>query len=292
MEHITLSDGPYVIFEGKKYLDCSSYDFLGLSQHPEVKKGAIKYTLKYGVGVPSSPLSSTPQIELEYKFAQLLGTEIALFVPSIEEAYRLIHGYAIKTVDHPEFYLSSKETHDLICYQDFTLGLKGHKGFGLAAHQESLFFILGTFSQAAGCSGAYLAGPKSVLKQLKASQGLGFPILGAIDTILNLIPEMIDERKILEKHTLWLHKQFKTDDVQESFFPKIVIKCRSLTEAEMLRQVFFHHQIFISPQQDLSLLILLTALHTPDDLDQLGNCLKKLSATRLDLDIQSLTPIP
>ena len=50
MDSIAPVDGPYINLDGKKLLDFSSCDYLGLAQHPEVKKGAIKYALKYGVG--------------------------------------------------------------------------------------------------------------------------------------------------------------------------------------------------------------------------------------------------
>ena len=78
------TDGPYILWNGKKLLDFSSCDFLGLTQHPEVKKGAIKYALKYGVGALSN---STPQCEVQTKLAHYLGKEAALLFASACELH-------------------------------------------------------------------------------------------------------------------------------------------------------------------------------------------------------------
>ncbi len=48
-------DGPYLQYRGKKVLDFASHDFLGLAQHPEVKKSAIRYTLNSARDFPSTP---------------------------------------------------------------------------------------------------------------------------------------------------------------------------------------------------------------------------------------------
>jgi hypothetical protein len=51
-------------------------------------------------------------------------------------------------------------------------------------------------------------------------------------------------------------------------------------------------QIYLAPAIGNTLYIAMTALHTPDDLDQLTVSLKKMSETDLALAIQSLTPTP
>ncbi len=78
--------GPALInIDGKTLINFASNDYLGLSQHPLLKEGAIKAIEKYGVGCPSSRLVSG-NCELyeavECKLAKLKGTESALIFPS------------------------------------------------------------------------------------------------------------------------------------------------------------------------------------------------------------------
>ncbi|HEY5236325.1 MAG TPA: hypothetical protein VIJ14_09120, partial [Rhabdochlamydiaceae bacterium] len=163
MEFVSPADGPYVSYQGKKCLDFSSCDFLGLAQHPEVKKAAIKYTLKYGVGIPVSPLGSATQQQLEGKLAHFLGTEAAILFPSVDEAQGILNNLKATIV--------SSETHDipkkksgLLCIDDsFMIGISGENGFGAAAHQSGFDLITGSLSNGAGCSGAFIAGPKKLI---------------------------------------------------------------------------------------------------------------------------------
>jgi 7-keto-8-aminopelargonate synthetase-like enzyme len=289
MEYISPVDGPYISVQGKKHLDFSSYDFLGLAQHPEVKKAAIKYTLKYGVGIPTAPLGSAPQQQLEGKLAHFLGTEAAILFPSYDEAIQLLKNQKatiLSAEDEPK-----KKPSGLVCIDDSMMfGIAGENGFGEAAHKSDL--ILGSLAFGAGCSGAYIAGPKKLLSSWSASQPLSFPTLGAIDSALSFIPEMSQERETLEKNTRWLQKQMKDLPARMLKSPRAVLEFKSGKEAENLRQLFALDQIFLAPVKDNSVYIAMTALHTPDDLDQLAQALKKVSETDLALAIQSLTPTP
>lgn len=296
MEYVFLADGPYLNFEGQKYLDCSSSDFLGLSKHPEIKKGSIKYTLKYGVGFPQLPLLFFPQLELETKLAHLLGTETCLLFPTFSEIQSLLNQKNIPIYTWPleEAPSNPSLSSQPLCFDDtMTFGLKGHQGFGNSAHQQDIDIILGSFSYSIGCSGAYMAGKSRFLKQFVPSSSLSAPILGAIDCALNLIPEMEEERQILKNHSMWLAKELKQYPTNSIEIPQQTLEFRSSEDVFLARQLFKDHQIFLLPPQNgRSLSILLTALHTPDDLDQLSQCFRKLLATNLDLVIQSLTPIP
>src|ERR1700719_1632046 len=136
MEFVSPADGPYVSYQGKKCLDFSSCDFLGLAQHPEVKKAAIKYTLKYGVGIPVSPLGSAAQQQLEGKLAQFLGTEAAILLPSVDEAQEILKNLKA-TIVCSETQDIPKKKSALLCIDDsFMLGITGENGFGAAAHQS------------------------------------------------------------------------------------------------------------------------------------------------------------
>jgi 7-keto-8-aminopelargonate synthetase-like enzyme len=294
MEFLSQIDGPYIMVQSKKMLDFSSCDFLGLSQHPEVKKAAIKYTLKFGVGVPPSPLGSAPQQQLEGKLAQLLGCEAALLFPSFEEAHQLLKNLKATIVSSETGEIEpKKKSASLFCIDDsFMMGVAGENGFGAAAHKTGFDLILGSLSYGAGCSGAYIAGPKKILGAWAPSQPLSYPVLGAIDSALSFIPEMESERKVLEKHHRWLSGQVKDFSAKLLKSPKAVLEFKSDKEAGQARLLFAENQIFLAPAVDQTLYIAMTALHTPDDLDQLAVSLKKISATDLALEMQSLTPTP
>src|SRR5262249_7604548 len=70
---------------GRQFLNFASSDYLGLCNHPEVKRAAIAAIETWGVGV-ASPRMATGNLplhaELEHTIAQFLGTADALLYPS------------------------------------------------------------------------------------------------------------------------------------------------------------------------------------------------------------------
>lgn len=83
------SHGPYLSIRNhganRPLLSFASNDYLGLSQHPEVKSRAIEYIEKFGAGAPSSRLVAgnlLPYEEIEAKLAKLMRTETALIFPT------------------------------------------------------------------------------------------------------------------------------------------------------------------------------------------------------------------
>lgn len=74
-------EGIYVRRNGKKLISFSCNDYLGLSQHVDVKKAAIEATEKYGTGSGASRLvtgNNPLYSELENLLAKAKGTEAAL----------------------------------------------------------------------------------------------------------------------------------------------------------------------------------------------------------------------
>jgi len=70
-----------IYIKDKEYIDFSSNDYLGLSDHPGIKEAARKTTEKYGTGSSASRLlSGNLQIhhELEEKIASFKGTQAGL----------------------------------------------------------------------------------------------------------------------------------------------------------------------------------------------------------------------
>lgn len=77
----SVDTGAEIIFKGKKYLNFSSNNYLGLTQHPALKKATIKAIEKYGVGSGASRLITGSHVlhhQLEKKLAAFKGTEKAL----------------------------------------------------------------------------------------------------------------------------------------------------------------------------------------------------------------------
>jgi len=73
--------GPTLILDGREVLNFSSNNYLGLANHPALKKAAKEAIDRYGCGAVASRLISgnmTLHEELEDKIAKLKGTEAAL----------------------------------------------------------------------------------------------------------------------------------------------------------------------------------------------------------------------
>ena len=103
---------------------------------------------------------------------------------------------------------------------------------------------------------------------------------------------MTQERATIEKHLRWLQKLVEEFQLKPVKSPRVVLEFKSGKEAEQTRQLFAEDQIYFAPSVDHTLYIAMTALHTPDDMDQLANAFKKFSATDLAVSMQSLTPTP
>jgi len=70
----TYKEEGFIYFNGKKYLDFSSNDYLGLSQHPRLKKAAKRVIEEFGIGCSASRLLSG-----DFDLHHCLEEEIAKF---------------------------------------------------------------------------------------------------------------------------------------------------------------------------------------------------------------------
>lgn len=99
--------------------------------------------------------------------------------------------------------------HDAFLYVDeaHATGVLGPEGRGLSAAHPGADLVMGTFSKAFGCFGAYVAGSRLLIDYLVNACG-GFifstapppAMLGAIDAALELVPAMDAERARLAAH--------------------------------------------------------------------------------------------
>jgi 7-keto-8-aminopelargonate synthetase-like enzyme len=83
----------HVIWQGKRMLHFASHDYLGISQHPDLKKNAIKALLHYGTGLCCGEAKGSfveYQKQLEDKCAQMLGMSELRFFSSRWTALSLL----------------------------------------------------------------------------------------------------------------------------------------------------------------------------------------------------------
>ncbi|HKQ38482.1 MAG TPA: 8-amino-7-oxononanoate synthase [Verrucomicrobiae bacterium] len=81
LRKINSPQGTHVVVDGKRLLNFSSNDYLGLANHPSLKSAVTEAVQKYGVGAGSARLicgSLKVHHELERTLAEFKGTEAAL----------------------------------------------------------------------------------------------------------------------------------------------------------------------------------------------------------------------
>jgi glycine C-acetyltransferase len=81
LRRVESEQGPTLILDGREVLNFSSNNYLGLANHPALRKAAKEAVDRYGCGSVASRLISgnmTLHEELEEKIAKLKGTEAAL----------------------------------------------------------------------------------------------------------------------------------------------------------------------------------------------------------------------
>jgi len=87
---VSYLDGAHLLIEDKKVLNFCSDDYLGLSQHAELKKGAMKALLQYGTAATEFCLGASKlqyQEQLEQKLCEIFGVSHVLLFSSLLEAH-------------------------------------------------------------------------------------------------------------------------------------------------------------------------------------------------------------
>jgi 7-keto-8-aminopelargonate synthetase-like enzyme len=85
MRSISTAQEAEVVLDGRKVINFSGNNSLGLANHPAIKEAARRGLERYGTGAGASRLISgnmEPHEDLERSLAAFAGTEAALFFPS------------------------------------------------------------------------------------------------------------------------------------------------------------------------------------------------------------------
>src|SRR5947209_3723928 len=82
---LTMVDATHVEFQGRRYVNFASNNYLGLTHHPELIEAARRACAEQGVGSGAAPLvtgHSMLHAEAEAALAAWKGTQDALLLPS------------------------------------------------------------------------------------------------------------------------------------------------------------------------------------------------------------------
>ncbi len=298
METITPLDGPFFLANGHCFLNFCSSDPLGLSNHPDLKKNAIRFILQYGTSnssllLPEGELSCESLVKRKLK--DLLGKESVLLFSSILYAEQAVHAFLGSNVTHTIHSLLS-ETSGYLCdpktlYKTngslfiddrHAFGLYGKRGMGLAAHLDSVTLILGSFS-ICGTPGGYVATSHLLLEQIIKSfpyspeSGIPPASLGIIDAALDLIPTMDGERAELHQKVHFLNHQLQEMGFTTSCQAfRILIHFETEEEATLYWKRLHASGIYTELKTMKTLKVSLCLQHTSEQLNQFLEALKKV----------------
>lgn len=173
------------------------------------------------------------------------------------------------------------EHFDALLYVDdsHAFGLAGVEGMGLCAHLREIDIIAGSFSKACGAYGGYIACWETMRDFLVNSATwnplLSPPVIGAIEAVLDLIPQMEGERKQLEQRSHWLRSALRDMgfDLPRFNTPLISLEMKSADECERLRSYLLQEQILVGAG-DTRINLALNICHMPDHLTRLTDAIK------------------
>lgn len=310
--------GAHLLCEEVKYLSFCSHDYLCLSEHSDIKKGAIKFLLEHGLSsAGDSPLMvPSYQEPVMDKLSGLLQRETALFFSSHFEAQHAVlrafeaQGMQIfsgeisrldlernagpkliaaesEQADLSELIQLAREFDALLLIDDsHSFGVKGPEGLGFSASYPEIDLIIGTFSKSCGSFGGFIATSQTlrdrILRHTPIAPCLSPPLVGAVDAALDLIPVMEGERRQLHQLSHQLRQKLKEMrfELASGTGPLISLLLSSNEEAEHLKALLHDVQILVSPPCGPRLQLALTLAHTPEHLSQLQEALSHAVAHR------------
>ena len=181
--------------------------------------------------------------------------------------------------------------HDAFLYVDeaHATGVLGPQGRGLSAAYPGADLVMGTFSKALGCFGAYVAGSRALIDYLVNACG-GFifstapppAMLGAIDAALELVPAMDAERARLAGHGEHLRARLNASgiDTAESATQIVPAIVGGAAEALALAGALAEDGLLAAairpptvPPGTSRLRLALRATHSRDDIERLADAI-------------------
>ncbi len=178
---------------------------------------------------------------------------------------------------------------DALLYVDdsHSFGISGVEGMGFCAHLHDIDIITGSFSKACGAYGGYVTSTETIRDYLinMCPNNTSFlfppPIIGAIEAVLDMIPQMEGERKQLQQRCHWLKTKLSElgFNIQKSNTPLISLNFNSSEEVESFRTYLKGEKILVGPTRShagaqSSLNLALNVCHMPDHLNRLIDAIK------------------
>jgi 7-keto-8-aminopelargonate synthetase-like enzyme len=195
LHEISSGQGPEIEISGRRLINFSSNDYLGLANNPRLRDAAIAAISEFGVGAGASRLitgTQSPHLRLEQALAKWKGTEAALCFSS---GYAAALGTVPALVTKNDVVLLDKLCHaslidgarlsgavlrvfphnhlgkleSLMLDEAHAVGVIGANGRGLAAAEnlnEDVDVQMGTLSKALGTSGGYICGSRNLIEWL------------------------------------------------------------------------------------------------------------------------------
>jgi len=330
----------------------SSNDYLGLSDHPSVKKKSIEYVLEWGAGSSATRVLAShieAQSLLQKRCAEFLKREAALFFPSqhlllmhlfssfshsravvfIDSSLNLAYKQAalsagiqpvlfhhndledlqerLEQVSGPSFCLVITESlsevegdvanlselakiaerfRAFLCVEETcSFGIYGHQGRGLAANLPGVDLVLGMFNKACGAYGSFLAGKQPLIDLIVHCCDFFSPLsplppaaLGAIDALIDLIPEMDEKRVSIQESSMQLKEVLSVKGWPVSPFEchLFTLSLPDISFAKMLSKLY-ESGIFVSTVRPAlgrkRIKFAANATHSVDDFEELKRSL-------------------
>ena len=184
------------------------------------------------------------------------------------------------------------QSYDALLYIDDThaLGALGKKGMGLTAHRPEIDVRIGAFDYGCGGTLAFVGGSSLIIDYLQdycpafKENPLPLSALGVIEAILDLLPELEGERKVLQQRAYYLTTQlqnlgFETGSATTHLIPlfldsnaRVLDTYNKLLENKILTKPLFVPDV---AQNQARLLLSLNIHHTPENLSYLLNHLSE-----------------
>ncbi|MCI5051932.1 MAG: pyridoxal phosphate-dependent aminotransferase family protein [Simkaniaceae bacterium] len=183
--------------------------------------------------------------------------------------------------------------HQALLYMDDTygFGVMGENGMGLTSHKHGIDIVVGSFGKMLSTFGSYVLSSKLMKEYLlnfspELSGSIPIPpaILGAIDAMLDLIPDMHAERAHLKQLSQYFRRSLFDQgfDIGRSASHIALLHFKAQEEALDLYNTLSKHKIQVTllrppatPANTAKVKFILTARHTKQDLFTLLEILSK-----------------